>query len=68
MSSVGTWQTIYRIKTNDPVVVNLASTELGSDTLPKESPDDARPLFSRFRVRVENSSGLFNMKDEILRV
>jgi hypothetical protein len=66
MTSVGTWQNIYKLKTNQAVSVNLAATDLATNILPKESPDDGRPLFSRFRVRVENSSGLFNVADKVL--
>jgi hypothetical protein len=66
MTSVGTWQNIYKLKTNQAVSVNLAATDLATNILPKESPDDGRPLFSRFRVGVENSSGLFNLADKVL--
>jgi hypothetical protein len=67
MNAAANWVTIYRIKTNtSPVVVNLAATDLGTDVLPKESADQSRPVYSRFRVRVENSSGLFSLFDKVL--
>lgn len=68
MNNVGDWVTIYRMKTNSDVVVNLAATDLGTDILPKENEDDARPIYNRFRVRVENSSGLFNLQDKVLTI
>ena len=67
MNAVGNWVTIYRIKTNiTPMTVNLAATGLGTDALPKEDADEARPIYHRFRVRVENSSGLFSLIDKVL--
>jgi hypothetical protein len=66
MTGAGNWVTIYRIKTNTAITVNLAATDLGTDILPKESPEEGRPVYNRFRVRVENSSGLFSLTDKIL--
>lgn len=66
MNVTGNWVTIYRIRTNDAVTVNLGATSLGTDILPKESADESRPIYNRFRVRVENSSGLFNLADRVL--
>lgn len=66
MSSAGNWVTIYHVKTNTTITVNLAATDLGTDVLPKESPDDGSPIYNRFRVRVENSSGLFSLTDKVL--
>jgi hypothetical protein len=64
--AAGNWVTIYRIKTNTtPVVVNLAATTLGTDVLPKETAE-GQPVFHQFRVRVENSSGLFSLIDNVL--
>lgn len=66
MTGAGNWVTIYRIKTNSATTVNLAATDLGTDILPKEDPDEGRPVYNRFRVRVENSSGLFSLTDKVL--
>ena len=66
MTSVGSWQNIYQLKTNQSVSVNLASTDLATNVLPKENADDGRPIFNRFRVRAANSSGLFNLSDKVL--
>jgi hypothetical protein len=66
MSGAGNWRTIYRVKTNQVVTVNLAATDLGTNVLPKETADEGRPVYNRFRVRVENSSGLFNLSDRVL--
>lgn len=66
MSSTGNWLTIHRLKTNQSVTVNLAATDLGTNVLPKEDADEGRPVYNRFRVRVENSSGLFSLNDKVL--
>ena len=66
MNAVGNWVTIYRVKTNNNVTVNLAATELGTNVLPKENPDEDSPVYNHFRVRAENSSGLFSLKDKVL--
>jgi len=67
MNSAGNWVTVYRMKTNTtPIIVNLAATDLGTDVLPKEDADESRPIYNRFRVRVENSSGLFSLTDKVL--
>jgi hypothetical protein len=69
MSSVGNWITIYRVKTNQNVTIDLAATDLGTNVLPKESEDDAtRTLYHRFRVRAENASGLFSLTDKVLTI
>jgi hypothetical protein len=66
MNNTGNWVTIYRIKTNQNVTVDLAATDLGTNALPKENTDDGRSIYNRFRVRVENSSGLFNLTERVL--
>jgi hypothetical protein len=67
ISASGNWATIYRIKTNTtPILVDLAATDLGTNVLAKENADDGRPIYNRFRVRVENSSGLFSLTDKAL--
>lgn len=66
MTGAGNWVTIYRMKSNTAITVNLAATDLGTDILPKESADEGSPIYNRFRVRVENSSGLFSLTDKVL--
>jgi hypothetical protein len=66
MNTNGSWVRIYRTKTNDAVTVDLAATELGTNVLPKETADDATPVYHRFRVVTENSSGLFSLTDRVL--
>lgn len=69
MNSAGNWNTIYRIKTNDPAVaVDLAATDLGTNILPKQNMEENWPIYNRFRVRVENSSGLFNLEQVVLTI
>lgn len=66
MNGSGNWVTIYQVKTNDDMTIDLAATDLGTNVLPKQNADEGRPLYHRFRVRVENSSGLFNLGDKML--
>jgi hypothetical protein len=65
MSAAGIWVTIYQLKTNDHVTVDLAATDLGTNVLPKEN-DEGELVYHRFRVRVENSSGLLSLIDKVL--
>ena len=67
-NAAGNWVTIYRVKTNDDVTLNLAATDLGTNVLPKENADSGEPIYNRFRVRVENSSGLFSLTDKALTI
>jgi hypothetical protein len=66
MNAAGNWVTIHQVETNDDITVDLAATLLGTGTLLKEDADEGRPVYHHFRVRVENSSGIFNLTDKIL--
>lgn len=66
MNATGNWVTIYRIKTNDNVTVDLAATDLGTNVLPKENESEDASMYHRFRVTTENSSGLFNLTARVL--
>jgi hypothetical protein len=67
MSGKGQWQKIYDIKSNaTSMSVDLALTELASNVLSKEA--NGRPTYNRFRVMVQNSSGLFGLNEEILTI
>lgn len=68
MNSNGDWVTIYSIKTNNNVTVDLANTDLGTNTLPKEDPDSGSTIYHRFKVRVENASGLFSQQEKLLSI
>jgi hypothetical protein len=68
MTSSGVWRSIYEISTNAAVTVDLAATDLATAVLPKESEDDGRTIYNRFHVRVRNSSGLFNLDDQVLTI
>jgi len=67
MNSDGNWGPIHQIRTNSNVTIDLADTDLGTNVLPKENADGAE-LYNRFRVRVENSSGLFNLANKVLTI
>ncbi len=70
MNASGNWETIYTVKSDDAVMqypplvsgspdfVNFDVTAI----LPRED-EDGNPIYHRFRVQVENSSGLFNLTD-----
>lgn len=70
MNDSGNWQEIYKIKSNDDVIqypplvggspdfINFDATAI----LPRED-ENGTPIYHRFRVQVENSSGLFNLSD-----
>ena len=66
--SSGNWSRIYQVKTNhDPVTVPLSATDLGTGTLLKQNPDGAA-IYHRFKLEVENASGLFSLNEEVLSV
>jgi len=69
MNPAGDWITIFQIKpTSGPVVVDLAQTSLGTNVLPKEEAATGNPVFHHFRVRVRNSSSLFNFVERVLTI
>jgi hypothetical protein len=64
----GNWSRIYQVKTNaDAVTVPLSATDLGTGTLLKQNPDGAA-IYHRFKLEVENASGLFSLNEEVLSV
>ena len=68
----GNWELIDTLTPDDHnnannITVDLATTALGSNTLMKED-DDLNPIYQRFRVDVENSSGLLNIEQKELTI
>lgn len=64
----GNWTMIYQAKTNaDPVSVPLASTALGTGVLLKQNSDGAA-IYHRFKLEIENTSGLFSLNEDVLSV
>ncbi len=64
----GNWTRIYSTKTNNnPVTVTLAVTALGSGVLLKQD-GNGRPIRHRFKLEVENTSGMFSLNESILEV
>jgi hypothetical protein len=62
MNSLGVWEKIYEVKSNNPVIsIPLLSTVLANGTLVKSNLD-GNTLYHRFRVQVVNTSGLINLK------
>lgn len=66
MNGMGNWVTVYRVKTNENITIDLAATTLGTNVLPKETEDEGATVYHRFRVMTENSSGLFSLTDRVL--
>lgn len=62
MNSVGNWTKVFEIQSNDPV--ELAYTL--PDPLPRE--DDGDAIYHRFKVSVENASGLLNLTEKIITI
>lgn len=67
MDTIGNWVKIYQVKTNSDVEINLADTDFATNSLVKQD-DDGDTLYYRFKVGVENSSGLLNKEDKIITV
>jgi hypothetical protein len=66
--SSGNWNRIYQVKTNaHPVKVPLSATDLGTGVLLKQNSDGAA-MYHRFKVEVENTSGMFSLNEEVLSV
>jgi hypothetical protein len=61
MTAAGNWQSIFQIKTNDE---NQLLFVLPSNLLKIDA--DGNTLYYRFRIKVENASGLFNLTDNEL--
>jgi hypothetical protein len=56
------------VKTNtNPVNVPLASTDLGAGVLLKQNSDGV-PIYHRFKLEVENTSGMFSLNEDVLTV
>lgn len=63
MNSAGNWNKIYEIKSNDENDLKYTFP----DPIPKVD-EDGKTIYHRFKVSVENASGLFNLREEILTV
>ena len=64
----GNWSRIYTIKTNNnPVNVALSATDLGTAVLLKQDTQ-GMPVYHRFKLEVENASGMFSLNENILSV
>jgi hypothetical protein len=61
MTNSGNWQKIYEVKSNAAnISVDLIETDLQTANLEK-TDIDGNTIYHRFRVQVENSSGLLNI-------
>jgi hypothetical protein len=64
----GNWNKIYQVKTDaNPVTVQLSATDLQTGVLLKQDADGI-PIYHRFKVEVENTSGLFSLNENVLSV
>ncbi|MCX6312077.1 MAG: hypothetical protein NT084_10640 [Bacteroidetes bacterium] len=61
MNNSGNWTKIYQVKSNAPIIsIALLNTDLANGSIPKQDAD-LNTIYARFRVQVENSSGLLNL-------
>lgn len=61
MTGSGNWMKIYQIKSNDSTIaIDLVNTDLQNPDLEKQDAD-GNTIYHRFRIQVENSSGLLNI-------
>jgi hypothetical protein len=68
MNSSGNWTKIYQIKSNAPIIsIALVNTDLANGSIPKQDAD-LNTIYARFRVQVENSSGLLNLTQNELTI
>ncbi len=68
LNNLGTWVRIATVQSNAPSIqVDLQTTTLASDVLVKEDAA-GNTLYHRFRIMVENSSGLVNLEQNELTV
>ncbi|HEV7681138.1 MAG TPA: hypothetical protein VGO68_03375 [Pyrinomonadaceae bacterium] len=64
----GNWNKIYQEKTDaDPVIVPLSATDLETGVLLKQDAVGL-PIYHRFKVEVESTSGMFNLNENVLSV
>lgn len=70
MNASGNWQTVYTVKSNDddmqyPPIVGSTPDFVNFDATASLAREDENgtPIYHRFRIQVENSSGLFNLTD-----
>jgi len=64
LNRAGNWQTIFEITSNDEA--NLHYTL--PDPLPKYDTDDEIELYHRFKVTVQNPSGLQNIEEKVITI
>ena len=64
LNRAGNWQTIFEITSNDEA--NLHYTL--PDPLPKYDTDDEIELYHRFKVTVQNPSGLLNIEEKVITI
>lgn len=68
MNSSGNWTKIYQVSSNAAIIsVALANTDLANGSIVKQDAD-LNTIYSRFRVQVENSSGLLNLTQKELTI
>jgi len=60
MNNSGNWNKIFEVKSNDPKDLEYSF----SDPLPKLD-EDQNPIYHHFKISVESTSGLLNLKDKM---
>jgi hypothetical protein len=70
MNRAGNWSLIYQVRSNESSLQYPPAADGGPDfagfgeTARLVKEEDGRPLFHRFKVDVENASGLLNLEDK----
>ena len=64
LNRAGNWQTIFEITSNDEADLHYTL----QDPLPKYDIDDEIELYHRFKVTVQNPSGLLNIEEQVITI
>lgn len=75
MTRSGNWALIYQVRSNDEVIQYppAAGDEPDFTSFPEtarlaKEDEDGRPLYHRFKVDVENASGLLNLEEKAVSI
>ena len=63
MNSTGNWNKLFEIQTNNPAYL----MHVFAESIPKLD-EDGETIYHRFKVSVENSSGLLNLTENIITI
>ena len=64
LKRAGNWQTIFEITSNEEADLHYTL----QNPLPKYDTDDEIALYHRFKVTVQNPSGLLNIEEQVITI